>query len=41
LEAIKDATYEVYWRGESRFDNAMWSMQWELIASVAIYAIYA
>ena len=41
LEAIKDATYEVYLRGQSRFDNAIWSMRWELIASVAIYAIYA
>jgi peptidoglycan/LPS O-acetylase OafA/YrhL len=41
LEAIKDATYEVYLRGDSGFDNAIWSMQWELIASVAIYAIYA
>ena len=41
LHAIKDATYDVYLRGGSRFNNAIWSMQCELIGSVAIYAIYA
>jgi peptidoglycan/LPS O-acetylase OafA/YrhL len=41
LQAIKDATYEVYLRGQSRFNNVMWSMRWELIGSVAIYGVYA
>ena len=41
VQAIKDATYDVYQHGVSRFDNAMWSMRWELIGSVAIYGIYA
>lgn len=41
LQAIKDATYDVYRHGGSRFNNVMWSMRWELIGSVAIYSIYA
>jgi peptidoglycan/LPS O-acetylase OafA/YrhL len=41
LQAIKDATYDVYRHGVSRFNNAMWSMKWELIGSVAIYSVYA
>jgi peptidoglycan/LPS O-acetylase OafA/YrhL len=41
LQAIKDATYDVYRHGVSRFNNVMWSMKWELIGSVAIYGIYA
>jgi peptidoglycan/LPS O-acetylase OafA/YrhL len=41
LQAIKDATCDVYMHGVSRFNNVMWSMRWELIGSVAIYGIYA
>lgn len=41
LQAIKDATYEVYLHGQSRFNNAIWSMRWELIGSVTIYVVYA
>lgn len=41
LQAIKDATFEAYLRGQSRFNNAIWSMRWELIGSVVIYGIYA
>lgn len=40
LQAIKDATYEVYLRGESRFNNVTWTMRWELRGSLAIYCIY-
>jgi peptidoglycan/LPS O-acetylase OafA/YrhL len=39
--AIKDATLDVYLHGQSRFNNVMWTMRWELIGSVAIYGIYA
>ncbi len=41
LRAAEDAPYEVYLHGNSRFDNALWSMRWELIGSVAIYVVYA
>jgi peptidoglycan/LPS O-acetylase OafA/YrhL len=41
LAAIKDATLDAFLHGQSRFNNAMWSMKWELIGSVAIYSVYA
>jgi peptidoglycan/LPS O-acetylase OafA/YrhL len=40
-QALGDSTYEVYLRGYSRFNNAIWTMRWELIGSVAIYMVYA
>jgi peptidoglycan/LPS O-acetylase OafA/YrhL len=41
LQAIEEATYDVYRHGSSGFNNVLWSMRWELIGSVAIYGIYA
>lgn len=41
LQASKEATYEVYLHGYSRFNNALWSMRWELIGSVAVYVVYS
>ena len=40
-QALRDSTYEVYLHGFSRFNNAIWTMRWELIGSVAIYMVYA
>ena len=41
FQALRDSTYEVYLHGYSRFNNAIWTMRWELIGSVAIYMVYA
>ena len=41
FQAIKDATLDAYLNGQSRFNNALWSMQWELIGSLTIYVVFA
>ena len=38
--ASLDGSVGVYWRGYSRFNNVLWTMQIELFGSLAVYALY-